>query len=87
MGLRVERQVGLPVVYEQVRLELGYRLDLLVEGKVIVELKCVEAIAAVHIQTVLTYLHFSGHRLALLINFHEERLKDGVRRLANRMPE
>lgn len=86
MGLSVRRQVGLPLIYDEVRLDVGYRLDLLVEDKLIVELKCVEGLAQVHFKTVMTYLRLSGHRLALLINFNEEHLKDGIRRVANGMP-
>src|ERR1700686_940152 len=79
-NLNVERQKGLPVVYKEVKLDCGYRLDLLVEGRVIVELKSVENLAPIHEAIILTYLRLSGHRLGLLINFHVTALKDGVRR-------
>ena len=79
-NLRFERQKPLPVVYKEVKLDCGYRLDFLVEGRLIVELKAVEVLAPIHQAIVLTYLRLSGVRLGLLINFHIEVLKDGVRR-------
>jgi GxxExxY protein len=75
-----ERQKPLPVVYKDVRLECGYRLDFLVGDRVIVELKAIESIAPVHEAVVLTYLRLSGCRLGLLINFNVAILKDGIRR-------
>jgi GxxExxY protein len=69
-----------PVVYKQTKLECGYRLDLLVEGRVVVELKSVEGLGPIHEAIILTYLRMSGHRLGLLINFNVSVLKDGVRR-------
>lgn len=80
-GLRVERQVGVAVVYGEARLDVGYRLDLLVEGAVVVEVKAIDALASIHTAQVLTYLRFSGLRLGYLINFNTMRLKDGFRRL------
>ena len=82
-GLRVERQKVIPVVYEEVRLDEGFRADLVVEDKVIIELKSVEAIARVHKKQVLTYLRLSNLRLGLLINFGEELIKDGISRVVN----
>jgi GxxExxY protein len=82
-GLWVETQVPLPIVYEGVRVEAGYRLDLLVEHLVIVELKAVEGISPVHIAQLLSYLKLSGKPIGLLINFHVAHLKDGIRRLVN----
>jgi GxxExxY protein len=79
-NLRVERQKAVPVVYKQTKLECGYRLDLLVEGRVVVELKSVEGLGPIHEAIILTYLRMSGHRLGLLINFNVGVLKDGVRR-------
>jgi len=76
----VERQLGIPVVYKEVKLECGYRLDLLVEGKIVVELKSVEGLAPIHEAIILTYLRLSGHKIGLLINFNVPVLKDGVRR-------
>jgi GxxExxY protein len=79
-NLNVERQKGLPVVYKEVKQDCGYRLDLLVEGRVIVELKSVENLAPIHEAIILTYLRLSGHKTGLLINFNVTVLKDGVRR-------
>jgi GxxExxY protein len=79
-NLRIERQKAIPVVYEETKLECGYRIDLLVEDKVVVELKAVEGLAPIHDAIVLTYLRLSGHKLGLLINFHVATLKDGIRR-------
>jgi len=80
-GLRVERQLGVPVIYGEARLEVGYRLDLLVEGVVVVEIKSVEGLAPIHTAQVLTYLRFSNVRLGYLINFNTVLLKQGLRRL------
>ena len=79
-GLRVERQVGLPVVYDKVKLDLGYCLDLLVEDLVVVEIKAAEGITPVYEAQVLSYLKLSGKSLGLLINFNVARLKDGIKR-------
>jgi GxxExxY protein len=79
-NLRVERQKAVPVVYKQTKLECGYRLDLLVEDRVVVELKSVEGLGPIHEAIILTYLRMSGHKLGLLINFNVSVLKDGVRR-------
>jgi GxxExxY protein len=79
-NLRVERQRGIPVVYKEVKLECGYRLDLLVEGRIVVKLKSVEGLAPIHEAIILTYLRLSGHKIGLLINFKMAILKDGVRR-------
>jgi len=81
VGLRAESQVGLPVVYEAVKLDLGYRLDLVVENLVIVEIKSVEAIAPIHQAQLLSYLKLSGKSLGLLINFNVPHLKEGIKRL------
>lgn len=79
-GIKFERQKPIPVIYKDAKLECGYRLDFLVEAKVVVELKAVELIAPVHEAIVLTYLRLSGCKLGLLINFDVVTLKDGVRR-------
>jgi len=76
-------QKPIPVIYEEVRLEEGFRADLVVEDKVIIELKSVEAIARVHKKQVLTYLRLSNLKLGLLINFGEELIKDGISRVVN----
>lgn len=81
-GLPFEKQKGVPLVYETVKLDCGYRLDLLVASQIIVEVKSVEAIHDVHVAQVLTYLKLSRCPLALLINFNVAHLRDGIRRLA-----
>lgn len=83
IGIPVERQVPIPVCYEGLTFEEGYRADLLVGGRVIVELKSADALAPIHAKQVLTQLRLSGHRLGLLINFGELHLKDGIKRLVN----
>lgn len=80
-GLKVEVEKPLPLIYEEIKLEYGYRIDLLVEEKVVVELKTVEAFADVHIAQVLTYLKLSGNHVGLLLNFHTKSLKDGIKRV------
>jgi GxxExxY protein len=80
MGFKAEGQVELPVVYDGIRLDLGYRIDLLVEDLVVVELKSVEALTAVHQAQILSYLKLSGKTLGLLINFNVAHLKDGIKR-------
>lgn len=77
----VERQLALPVVYRDLRVESGLRLDLLVAGCVVVELKAVEALLPVHRAQLLTYLKLSGHRLGFLLNFNVSRIKDGIQRV------
>ena len=84
-GLRVERQKPIPLIYETVKLECGYRLDLLVDSKLIIEVKAVEALAEIHFAQVLTYLRLSGLRLALLLNFNLAHMKDGIRRVVNNL--
>lgn len=81
-GLRVQRQVALPVIYEGMRFETGYRLDMLVEASVIVELKSVEAVTDVHKAQLKTYLKLSGHRVGLLVNFNTTLIRDGITRIA-----
>jgi GxxExxY protein len=75
-----QRQLPIPVVYKDVKLECGYRVDFLVDGRVVVELKSIEALAPVHDAVVLTYLRLSGCKVRLLINFYVPLLKDGVKR-------
>ena len=82
-GLRVRTEVPLPVVYDGVCIELGYRVDLLVEDLVIVELKAVATLLPVHDAQLLSYLKLSGHEVGLLLNFHTMRLRDGIRRMIN----
>ncbi|MGH7178297.1 MAG: GxxExxY protein [Tepidisphaeraceae bacterium] len=80
-GLVVDVEVPLPVVYEEVRLDAGYRLDLVVNGCVIVELKAVEKLLPVHDAQLLTYLKLTGFRLGILINFNTKLIKDGIKRI------
>jgi len=82
-GLKVEKQVPMPLVYEQAKMDIGYRIDLLVERKFIVEVKAVEALNDVHMAQVLTYLRLSGCKLGFLMNFNVIKLKDGVKRVIN----
>ena len=82
-GFHSVQQLGLPVIYRGVKLELGYRIDVLVEDLVIVEIKSVEAISPVHYAQVISYLKLSGKSIGLLINFNVVRLKDGIKRFVN----
>ena len=82
-GLEVATQVELPVVYDAIRIDLGYRIDLLVERSVVVELKTVTKLLRVHEAQLLSYLKLGDFRAGLLINFHTARLKDGIKRIAN----
>ena len=84
-GIDVKRQVAFPLVYKDTKCDLGYRIDLLVENKVILEIKSVEALTDVHIAQVLTYLRLCDCRLGLLINFNVSLLKDGIKRLVNKL--
>jgi GxxExxY protein len=82
-NLHVEQQKPLPVVYEDVRLDCAYRLDMLVESAVIIEIKAVETLARIHEMQLLSYLRLSGCKVGLLINFHSVLLKSGIRRVVN----
>ena len=86
-GLKVEQQKPLPVVYREVKLDCGYRLDLLVEEAVIVEVKAVDRLAPIHQAQLLSYLRLSGCKVGLLINFNVKVLKDGIRRVVNDFPD
>jgi GxxExxY protein len=81
MGLLVETQVPLPVVYKEVKLDCGYRIDLMLERKVIVELKVADALNDVHLAQMLTYMKLSGCKLGYLINFNVKQLKSGIKRV------
>ena len=81
IGLKVETQLGLPVIYDGIRLDLGYRIDMLVNDLVVVELKSVEEISRIHIAQVLSYMKLSRKQLGLIINFNVLHLKDGIKRL------
>ena len=82
-GLFVEKQKGLPLIYEEVRLDIGYRIDLLVENKLVIEIKSVESLNDLHLAQVLTYLKLSNCKLGLLINFNSLLFKNGIRRVIN----
>jgi GxxExxY protein len=84
-GLYVEKQKPLPLIYKEVKLDAGYRLDLIVEGRVIIEIKSIEVLNDIHPAQVLTYLKVSGCKVGLLINFNVLRLIDGLKRLVNRL--
>lgn len=83
-GLKVEKQKPLPLIYHEVKLEVGYRVDLLVENKLIIEVKSVECLNDIHLAQVLTYLKLSEIKLGLLINFNVTLIKTGVKRVINR---
>jgi GxxExxY protein len=85
LGLFVERQTGIPVYWEDIKMELGFRADLIIEKKVIIEIKSVESIAPVHPKQLLTYLKITGIKLGLLINFNEVLIKDGITRIVNNL--
>jgi GxxExxY protein len=83
--MAVARQVALPIVYQGVRLDAGYRLDLLVGDSVIVEVKAVEKFAPVHTAQLLSYLKLSGHKLGFLLNFNVVHMRDGIKRIVNNL--
>jgi GxxExxY protein len=83
-GLSVEKQKPLPLVYKEVKLDAGYRIDLIVENKVIIEIKSVECLNDIHTAQVLTYLKLSGCKVGLLMNFNVLRVVDGLKRLVNK---
>ena len=80
-GLKVERQKALPVIYDEIKLEAGYRIDLLVENQIILELKAVDEIAPIHKAQLMTYLKLSGLKLGLLLNFNVQDMKKGIQRI------
>lgn len=84
-GLAVEKQKGLPLLYKEVKLDCGYRIDLIVENKVIIEVKSVQELNDIHLAQILTYLKLSKCKLGLLMNFNEVLLKDGIKRIVNRL--
>ena len=85
MGLVVEKEKPMPLVFEEVRLDCGYRLDLLVENKVVIEIKSVEALNEVHLAQTLTYMKLGNYKLGLLINFNVSLLKNGIKRVVNKL--
>ena len=87
LGLLAARQVPIPVIYEEVELDEGFRADLIVNEKVIIELKSIEKVAPVHKKQLLTYLKLADKRLGLLINFGEAMIKYGITRIVNQLPD
>jgi GxxExxY protein len=83
--LVVERQKEIPVTFQEVKMELGFRADLIIEKKVIIELKSIDALGPVHHKQVLTYLRLTGMKLGLLINFNEALIKNGIHRIVNNL--
>ena len=84
-GLGYQRQVSLPAVYDDQRIELGYRLDILVEGRVVVEVKAIEKLRDIHRAQLLSYLRLGGYRLGYVLNFNVLRMNDGIGRLVNNL--
>ena len=85
LGMYVEKEKALPLIYEDVYLEIGYRIDILVESKVVIEIKSVDSLNDIHLAQVLTYLKLSGCKLGLLLNFNVKSMKDGIRRVVNNL--
>ncbi len=83
-GLRVEKEKAMPLIFEEVKLDCGYRIDLLIENKLVIELKSVDALTDVHFAQTLTYMKLGNYKLGLLINFNVFRLKDGIKRIVNK---
>jgi GxxExxY protein len=84
-GFRVEKEKPMPLIYEEVKLDYGYRIDLLVEDKVVIEIKSVEALNEVHLAQTLTYMKLGRYKLGLLITFNVFLLKDGIKRIVNKL--
>jgi len=84
-GVQVEKQKALPLIYEEVKLDIGYRIDIIVENKVIIELKAVEMLNDVHLAQLLTYLKLSDCKLGMLINFNVKLIKNGIKRVVNNL--
>jgi GxxExxY protein len=82
-GFSAEKEKPMPLIYEKVKLDCGYRIDILVESKVVIEIKSVEALNDVHLAQTLTYMKLGGYKLGLLINFNVTLLRDGIRRIIN----
>jgi len=84
-GLKVEKEKAMPLVFEEIKLDCGYRIDLLVENKLVIEIKSVDSLNDIHLAQTLTYLKLGNYKLGLLINFNEVMLKKGVRRIVNNL--
>ncbi len=82
-GLKVEKQKALPLIYEEVKMDIGYRIDLIIENKFIIEIKSVESLNDVHLAQILTYLKLSNCKLGMLINFNVSLIKNGIKRVIN----
>ncbi|MBL7819429.1 MAG: GxxExxY protein [Saprospiraceae bacterium] len=85
LNLNVQRQKSIPVFWEDLKMDIGFRADFIIENKIIIEIKSVETVAHVHKKQLLTYLKITGIKLGLLINFNEALLKDGISRIVNRL--
>jgi len=86
-GLKVVQQKALPVIYQDVKLDCGYRIDLMIEDKVIIEIKSVETLNEIHMAQIITYLRLSGCKLGFLINFNVVLIKQGIKRVVSNLPE
>lgn len=84
-GLKIEKQKALPLIYEEVKLDIGYRIDIIIENKIIVEIKSVESLNDVHFAQLLTYLKLTNCKLGLLMNFNVTLIKNGIKRIANNL--
>lgn len=84
-GLEIQKQKPLPLIYEEVKLDIGYRLDIIIENKLILEIKAVDALNEIHFAQLLTYLKLTGCKLGLLINFNVTLIKNGIRRIVNNL--
>ncbi|MGZ2370111.1 GxxExxY protein [Ancylomarina sp. YFZ004] len=84
-GLKVEKEKPMPLIYDDVKLDIGYRIDLLINNKLIIEIKSVESLNDVHLAQILTYLKLSGCKLGLLINFNVALIKNGIKRVVNNL--
>jgi GxxExxY protein len=84
-GLKVEKQKALPLIYEEIKMEVGYRIDLMINDKVIIEIKAVEALNDIHMAQILTYLKLTGCKLGMLINFNIPLIKNGIKRVVNKL--
>lgn len=84
-GLKVEKQKALPLVYEEIKLDVGYRLDIIIEDKLIIEIKAVESLNELHFAQLLTYLKLTNCKLGMLINFNVKLVKQGIKRIANNL--
>jgi len=85
-GLRVVSQVPVPLIYDEVKLDIGYRIDLLVENEVVIEIKALESIMPVHEAQLLSHMRLSGRRVGFLMNFHVKMMRDGIKRMVDQFP-